>query len=197
LSGKGLTVGTVEKRAIAEGERIRVTGDIYALAGKQILRNGSRATVVAVKDDRLTVQMDGRKGQTLDIPRDRVLNLEHGYAATGHSAQGLGAKNVFLERDSHCRSTSERQFYTDVTRTKQELRVYTDDKAKLAEAVHRQSHKTTALDHKPRDPERRHEQREGELGDAIQPREIVDQIRQGLELSGEVLKQGRGLSLAM
>jgi len=84
-----------------------------------------------------------------------------------------------------------------VTRTKQELRVYTDDKAKLAEAVHRQSHKTTALDHKPRDPERRHEQREGELGDAIQPREIVDQIRQGLELSGEVLKQGRGLSLAM
>lgn len=144
LSGKGFTVGRVAEREIAVGERVRITGDIAA--GKETLRNGQRATVLALKEGRIEVKVDGLR-KTVEISLGKTLSLDHGYAATGHSAQGLGAKRVLLERDSHCRTASERQFYTDVTRTKHELIVYTDDRKKLAQAVTRQVDKTQALDH--------------------------------------------------
>lgn len=144
LSGKGFTVGRVAEREIAVGERVRITGDIAA--GKETLRNGQRATVLALKEGRIEVKVDGVR-KSVEISLGKTLSLDHGYAATGHSAQGLGAKRVLLERDSHCRTASERQFYTDVTRTKHELIVYTDDRKKLAQAVTRQVDKTQALDH--------------------------------------------------
>lgn len=143
LSGKGLTVGRVAEREIAAGERVRITGDIAA--GKETLRNGQRATVLALKEGHFEVKVDGLR-KTVEIPFGKTLSLDHGYAATGHSAQGLGAKRVLLERDSHCRTASERQFYTDVTRSEHELIVYTDDRKKLAQAVTRQVDKTQALE---------------------------------------------------
>lgn len=144
LSGKGMTVGQLEARELAAGDRVRITGDIKA-GSSEILRNGQRATVVAADDSRLVLQVDKAK-HTVEVEARQVLNLDHGYAATGHSAQGLGANRVLLERDSVSRTASERQFYTDVTRVKQELAIYTDDKRVLATAVSRKVDKTQALD---------------------------------------------------
>ena len=179
-SGKGFTLGSVSERELAVGERLRVTGDIQT-NNKEVLRNGQRATVVAVNAESIELQLEGRK-KTLEVPRARALNLEYGYAATGHSAQGLGAKRVFLERDSQCRSASERQFYTDVTRVKEELRVYTDSREKLAKSVRRQTHKTIALDdYKPPVPKLR----EGPI-EAVRPAEVLDKTQETLEMIQEV-----------
>lgn len=145
LSGKGFTVGSVAPREIAAGDRVRVTGDIALLEGGDALRNGQRAQVVSISPDRLELKVDGSKGLFVVDPR-RPLSMDHGYAATGHSAQGLGARSVILERDSHCRTASQRQFYTDVTRAKRELIVVTDSRAKLEKSVGRVVDKTKALD---------------------------------------------------
>lgn len=145
LSGKGFTVGTLSERELAPSDRIRITGSISSVDQKETLRNGLRATVLAITPVRITVRVDGSK-TTVDLDARRGLSLDHGYAVTGHSAQGLGAKTVLLERDSKSRSASQRQFYTDVTRAKHELVVFTDDRKKLAEAVTRQTDKTQALD---------------------------------------------------
>lgn len=102
--------------------------------------------MLAVEDGRLRVQVDGaRKSVEIDA-RKSALSLDHGYAATGHSAQGLGTRTVLLDRDSKSRTASERQFYTDVTRSKEQLEVFTDSSEKLAEAITRQVDKSTALE---------------------------------------------------
>lgn len=187
LSGKGITVGSVSERECAVGERLRITGDV-ATANKETLRNGQRVSVVAITDERIQLKVDGRK-KLFEIPRGSPINAEYGYAATGHSAQGLGANRVFLERDSHCRSVSERQFYTDVTRVKEELRVYTDSRVKLAKSVHRQTHKTIALDdHKPPVPKLREGMDKREEGpiEAVRPAEVLDKTQETLEMIQEV-----------
>ncbi len=145
LSGHGFTVGRVAERELAAGDRVRITGDIRLVEGGDVLRNGQRASVVSISAERMELKIDGVKGLVVVDPR-RPLSLDHGYAATGHSAQGLGAKSVILERDSLCRTASQRQFYTDVTRAKVELTVVTDSRAKLEKAVSRVVDKTKALD---------------------------------------------------
>lgn len=196
MSGKGFTLGSLSNRDVAAGERLRVTGDI-ASTSKEVLRNGQRATVVAVHAETIEVKLDGRK-KTFQIPRGKALNLEYGYAATGHSAQGLGAARVFLERDSHCRSASERQFYTDVTRVKHDLRVYTDSLEKLAKSVQRQTHKTMALDdHRPPVPKLREGMEAGveALAESVKPAEVLEQTKEVLEIAQQVRAAGMSYSL--
>lgn len=145
LSGKGWTVGKLDKRELSAGDRIRVTGDIAAKEGR--LRNAQRGTVLSISEKHIQVQMDGaQRGVTIDLENKKILSLDHGYAATGHSAQGLGAKRVLLERYSACRTASQREFYTDVTRAKRELVVYTDNRSKLGKSIGKQIDKEQALE---------------------------------------------------
>lgn len=144
LSGKGFSVGRIEMREITSGDWIRFTGNVAAL-DKSTLRNGQRATVVSCENGRLRLQVDGAR-RLVEVDARRALSLDYGYAATGHSAQGLGARTVLLDRDSKSRTASERQFYTDVTRVKEKLEVFTDSTEKLAEAIGRQVDKSVALD---------------------------------------------------
>ena len=74
------------------------------------------------------------------------MEIDHGYAQTGHSAQGLGAKTVILDLPSGSRTMNQRSFYTNLTRTKGEVVAFTDDRARLTGAVTRESAKSMALD---------------------------------------------------
>jgi hypothetical protein len=39
-------------------------------------------------------------GSNFGLARDRVVSLDYSYAVTGHSAQGLDASRVILEKDT-------------------------------------------------------------------------------------------------
>lgn len=148
-AGKSFTVGTVETREFSQGDRLRFTGTGQDCNGGQF-KNGERGTVERIDHDRLAVRMDD--GRMVALAAAGVLAADHGYASTGHSAQGLGSTRVLMDRDASSPTTSERQFYTDLTRATHECVVYTNSVEKLAEAVERQTHKTTALeefDHRP------------------------------------------------
>jgi ATP-dependent exoDNAse (exonuclease V) alpha subunit len=92
----------------------------------------------------MTMQMAGGVRKALNT--DRVLPVEYGYATTGHSAQGLGADRVLLDKDVKAKTTDHRSFYTDLTRARYAAVVYTDDRAALPQAVVRRSQKTAAMD---------------------------------------------------
>lgn len=180
LSGKGFTVGRVAEREVAKGDRVRITGDIRLAEGDGVLRNGQRAQVVSISSDRLELQVDGASAPVV-VDSRRALSLDHGYAATGHSAQGLGAKTVILERDSQCRTASSRQFYTDVTRAKQELLVVTDCRVKLEKSVGRVLDKTKALD----------DARDFPIGSHKPPREFGSDVPEiGKSVREEIIEQG-------
>ena len=140
VSGHGFTVGEIESRTLAPGDRLRFTGTDK----DQGYRNGERGAVERI--DRQSVRLRLDNGRAITLNRDRVQPVEYAYANTGHSAQGLGAERVLLDKDTRSRTTDHRSFYTDLTRAKATARVYTNDRATLPAAVSRLSSKTAALE---------------------------------------------------
>lgn len=121
-SAKGITIGSAERREMAAGDRVRVTANDRELG----IQNNERGTVQAIKDGRLSIQMDSGKLVEIDATKQPAA-LAHGYAATGHSAQGLGAQNLLIEKDTKSITTDHRALYTDLTRTTNEVKIYTDN----------------------------------------------------------------------
>lgn len=140
LSAKGFQLGRVEDREVAVGEALRVTGTDRALG----IRNGERGNIEATSGGALVMRVSDGARKTLRT--DRVLPLEYGYASTGHSAQGLSADRVLLDKDAQARTTDHRSFYTDLTRARYAAVIYTNDRDSLPEAIVRRSQKTAALD---------------------------------------------------
>ncbi|MBL6748952.1 MAG: conjugative relaxase [Nevskia sp.] len=140
LSGKGLSLGRIEGREVAPGEGLRMTDTDRTLG----VRNGERGMVHSVSPG--AIELRSADGGSKTLRTDRVLPLEYSYAATGHSAQGLGADRVLLDKDTKARTTDHRSFYTDLTRAKHAAIVYTNDRSALPQAIARQSQKTAALD---------------------------------------------------
>lgn len=140
FAASAFDAGEVKFLEVAKGERIRFDSNSKELG----VTNGQRAEVLEISETHIKVKIDS--GKTLNLPISEPLPLRHGYAQTGHSAQGLGVKTVLMDRASYDPTTSQRQFMTDLTRAKEELIVFTDDREKLAVSVDREVSKSTALD---------------------------------------------------
>jgi ATP-dependent exoDNAse (exonuclease V) alpha subunit len=89
---------------------------------------------------------------TLDTNKDIVLNLrtynylDHGYAVTDYKSQGQTSKEVIFHANTE-KINSYNSFYVAVTRGKDNLSVYTNDRDKLKEQVKKEVMKTSTLDH--------------------------------------------------
>jgi ATP-dependent exoDNAse (exonuclease V) alpha subunit len=139
LSGKGWSLGVVEDLEIAAGERVRFTGT-NSIGG---YRNREHGVVEEISADALVIRRSD--GGTVRLGRDRVLSLDYRYAVTGHSAQGLDASRVIMEKDTHSRTTHRRSFYTDLTRARDAAVVATNSASQLAQRVRADREKVTAL----------------------------------------------------
>ncbi|MBD4382615.1 ATP-binding domain-containing protein, partial [Xanthomonas citri pv. citri] len=71
--------------------------------------------------------------------------LEHAYASTVHSAQGLTNDRALIALDTKSRTTSMNLYYVAISRARQEARVYTNNRGELPAAIARRFDKTTAL----------------------------------------------------
>jgi conjugative relaxase-like TrwC/TraI family protein len=142
MSGKGHEIGKVEQIELSMGDRIRVTGNELKKSG---ITNGMKGEVIELKHDLLKIRLDN--GKDFDLkPGSRPVEIDHGYAQTGHSAQGLGAQTVILDLPSSSQTLNRRSFYTNLTRTKDQVITFTDDREKLTGAVTRENDKTMAHD---------------------------------------------------
>ena len=142
MSGKGHEIGQLERIELSKGDRVRVTGNELKKEG---ITNGMKGAVLESKNGMISILLDS--GKAFDLkPGSRPVEIDHGYAQTGHSAQGLGAQNVVLDLPSNSQTLNQRSFYTNLTRTKDQVIAFTDDREKLTGAVTRDSDKTMALD---------------------------------------------------
>ena len=142
MSGKGHEIGQLEKIELASGDRIRITGNSLRLDG---VTNGMRGEVVDVSGSRITIRFDSGLEYGILVGKTPV-EVDYGYAQTGHSAQGLGAGTVILDLPSGSQTLNRRSFYTNLTRTKGQVIAFTDDREKLTGAVMREKDKTMAHD---------------------------------------------------
>lgn len=119
---------------VAESRTIPVAaGDQLQLRGsrkRDKLLNGQIVTVKAVNADGRIDLEDGRK-----IP-PQFKAFAHGYAVTSYTAQAKAVDHIYVAMDSHSlQSAHAKQFYVSASRGRERVRIFTDDRLFLREAV--------------------------------------------------------------
>jgi conjugative relaxase-like TrwC/TraI family protein len=135
------------------GDRVRITQNGYDKTGKHRLNNG---------DDRHTVAGFTRDGgikleNGWVIPKD-FGHMTHGYATTSHSSQGKSVDRVLVAQGSESFTATHReQFYVSVSRGKESVTLYTDNKAQLREEIQESGRRMSAVEMMQDAPEARKE----------------------------------------
>ncbi len=125
---------------LARGDRIRITRNGKSDDGRR-LNNGNVFTIQKFKADGKIV-LDS--GAVLDATHG---HLTYGYCQTSHSAQSKSVRDVLVAQsaDSFLASSRE-QFYVSISRGKQTIRIYTDDRRGLQAAVGNSSLRKSAVE---------------------------------------------------
>jgi len=134
------TVFEPQQTAITEGDKIRITANGKSEEGKNLF-NGSTFQV-----EGFNTEGDIRLSNGATIPQD-FGHFNHGYVTTSHASQGKTADKVILSQSSSTfRASSMEQFYVSVSRGRQAVSIYTDDKENLLDAVSQSAERKSATE---------------------------------------------------
>ncbi|MCO5946724.1 MobF family relaxase [Mucilaginibacter flavidus] len=140
LDAKKFTVFEPRELAITEGDRLRITANGRSNEDKHLF-NGSVFQVEGF-DKGGNIRLSN--GSTIS-PEFRHFNL--GYVSTSHASQGKTADKVIISQSSATfNASSMEQFYVSVSRGRQAVSIYTDDKEHLLDAVSQSSERTSATE---------------------------------------------------
>jgi hypothetical protein len=129
-----------DKIALAAGDRLRVTMNGFieretrrGLLGQRAKNRLNNGAVYQV--DGFTKKGDIRLENGFVIPKNYG-GVAHGYVVTSHASQGktVDVSLVALGQESFAAANKE-QFYVSVSRGREAVRLYTDDKAAMMDAV--------------------------------------------------------------
>lgn len=128
-----------ESVELAPGDWVRVCANDKSLG----VCNGERYRIAAVSSRHVTL-----KGAEIEIKIDRgkPMHLQHGYASTIHSAQGLTKSRVLVDANTKSLTSNRAVFYVAISRSRNDLTLFTDDASKLAAAMSREPKKFAALE---------------------------------------------------
>jgi len=138
----GVEVFRPEHCILAVGERIQVRAPDRALK----LANGEFATIIAIDGAKATLRTD--TGRELIAALQRLRHIDYGYASTSHSSQGATVDRVIVNVDTlrSIELVNRKQFYVSISRARDGVTIYTDDREALGHAVNRNREKSVALE---------------------------------------------------
>lgn len=144
---KAVEIYRTRQTTLAPGETIRWTRNSRDLG----LANGQRLTVETVEQNRLALRTDSGARVSIDAGKLSGQHWEHAYVGTVYGAQGATAAHVLVNAQSNqAELFSQKAFLVAISRQKQTLSLFTDDKARLAQTLERHAgDKTSALDPQP------------------------------------------------
>jgi conjugative relaxase-like TrwC/TraI family protein len=139
---RGVSVYRELEREFSVGDRIQFTAPNREMG----VANRDLATIERIgPDQQITARLvDGDKSLTFDARE--MPHIDHGYAVTSHSAQGLTADRVLVNIDSnmHPDLINTRLAYVSVSRAQHDAHIFTNDAARLGEHLSRDVTKTSA-----------------------------------------------------
>jgi ATP-dependent exoDNAse (exonuclease V) alpha subunit len=137
----GVEVFREEQRSLARGERIQFRAPDPALG----VANGDFATIKAIDTLRAVLCIDN--GRELSVASDRLRHIDHGYASTSHSAQGATVDRVIVDVNTRLSPelVNRKQFYVSISRARNALTIFSDNRSQLGRAVSRSREKSIAL----------------------------------------------------
>lgn len=130
----------VDKIALAEGDKVRVTNNGFAKTGQR-LNNGTLHTVARV-----------HPSGEIELKNKAILavgfgHLTHGYYVTSQGSQSKTVDWTLLAQSSMSfKASSREQMNVSLSRGREGIRIYTDDKAELRERARRSAARGSALD---------------------------------------------------
>lgn len=137
--------------ALAVGDRIRLTAGGKTKKGSR-LSNGS---IHKIKGFGPRGDLILENGQAID---SKFGHLTHGYVVTSHVSQGMTVDKVFVAVSGQSMAAAdERTAYVSITRGKEEVRIFTDDKEELARAMKRPDEPLSATDLKAKPKKKLHQ----------------------------------------
>jgi conjugative relaxase-like TrwC/TraI family protein len=139
----GVSVYQEIEREFSVGDRIQFTAPDKSLG----VANRDMAAIEAIHPDgRLSARLDNNR--QIEFCPNEHRHLDHGYAVTSHSAQGLTAERVLVHADTgvHPDLLNSRFGYVSISRASREATLFTDDIAKLGPQLEADASKTSALE---------------------------------------------------
>jgi conjugative relaxase-like TrwC/TraI family protein len=140
----GVNVFEERSRDFSLGERIQFTSGNRDLG----IANRDLGTITALEKRSITVRMDGKSGREVTFDPTEFRQLDHGYAVTSHSSQGLTADRVIANIDTESSRSliNDRLAYVAISRAAYDARIYTNTAATLGERLATDVSKSAALD---------------------------------------------------
>lgn len=134
------TVYEPKQLHVGEGDKIRITANGKSQDGKHLF-NGTTYHIEGFDQDGNIRLSNGS-----NIPRD-FGHFTQGYVTTSHASQGKTADKVIISQSSATfRASSMEQFYVSVSRGRQAVSIYTDDKEYLLQSVSQSAERTSATE---------------------------------------------------
>ena len=141
---RGVNVFHEEEREFATRDRVQFTTPFKDLG----IANRDLGTIERLEGHQMTVRLDGKEARTVTFNTDEVRQIDHGYAVTSHSSQGLTAGRVLahFDTDGPRALINTRLAYVAISRASEEARIYTNDVATLGRRLASDISKTAAID---------------------------------------------------
>jgi len=134
-----------EAQRLNEGDLVRVTANDRSRG----LVNGDLARVTGFDaEGRITITL--ANGAVVWLDAGKPLTLDYGYCSTVYASQGQTCEKVMIEADAYSLTASQNTFYVALSRARQNVSIYTDDREMLPLAMSREMDKASALDLAPR-----------------------------------------------
>lgn len=134
------TVYEPKQLHVSEGDKIRITANGKANDGKHLF-NGTTYHIEGFDKDG-NIELSNGSAITPDFGHFTL-----GYVSTSHASQGKTADKVIISQSSATfRASSMEQFYVSVSRGRQAVAIYTDDKEHLLQSVSQSAERTSATE---------------------------------------------------
>jgi ATP-dependent exoDNAse (exonuclease V) alpha subunit len=139
----GVSVYQEIQREFSIGDRIQFTAPDKSLG----VANRDMAAIEAIHPDgRLSVRLDNNR--QIEFNPNEHRHLDHGYAVTSHSSQGLTAERVLVHADTsvHPDLLNSRFGYVSISRASLDAKIYTNDAADLGQRLSGEVSKSSAVE---------------------------------------------------
>ncbi|MGC2794706.1 MAG: MobF family relaxase, partial [Candidatus Sulfotelmatobacter sp.] len=139
----GVSVYREMEREFSVGDRIQFTAPDKSLG----VANRDMAVIEKIQPEgRISARLDNNRQIEFDISEHR--HLDHGYAVTSHSSQGLTAERVLVHGDTtvHPDLLNSRFAYVSISRASLDAKIYTNDAADLGQKLSGEVSKSSAIE---------------------------------------------------
>ena len=143
-------VYTADEIRLAKGDHIRITKNGFDEKGRR-LDNGKMLCITGIEKNGNLIassQMKekGKKDHPFIIDRN-YCNLTYGYCLTSHASQGKTVDQVFIYQPAATfPATNDKQFYVSVSRGRESVTIYTDQKEELMHHASKMGNRLSAME---------------------------------------------------